>query len=103
MAVMLNTNLISRISRAVVIACGAVFTLLLITALNPVGVKAQGDKTQELYASISYKAPPPSGPALFLDAGVEQNYSLKKGLNPDSPISLTRVVELADEKKIGGL
>lgn len=47
MAVMLNTNLTSRVSRAVVIACGAVFTLLLITALNPVRVKAQGDKTQE--------------------------------------------------------
>ena len=47
MPVMLNTNLISRISRAFAIACGSVFTLLLITALSPVTVKAQGDKTQE--------------------------------------------------------
>ena len=44
---MLNINLISRMSRAVVIASGSVFTLLLITALSPVAVKAQGDKTQE--------------------------------------------------------
>lgn len=43
----------------------------------------KGDKAQELYAQVSYKAPPPSGPDLFLSAGVEQNYSLKKGLNPD--------------------
>jgi len=30
-------------------------------------------------------------------------YGLKKGLNPDSPNNLTRVVELADEKTISGL
>ena len=47
MPVMLNTNLISRILRAFAIACGSVFPLLLITALSPVAVKAQGDKTQE--------------------------------------------------------